>query len=415
MFNQFRRNELLIILCVQVMMTTMGMAIISPILPQYAQMFGVNITMVGLVITVFGVARLIADIPAGRLSTKFGGRRMLISGPIIICLGSIGCGLSVSYGELLVFRFIMGIGSAVLTTTSMITLMHMSTSQNRGQMMGFYQGCFLIGAGIGPTVGGFVAEYWGLQAPFYFYAGLAALSTLWGYYRLPRNLAMMKPEEHKIQAGTANLSNSTVFSKMGMKPLLKDLNFILVSTITFGIFFMRNASQNQILPLIGSIRLNLGEGQIGLAMTVITAANAFAIFTCSRLSDKFGRKAIITLGCIIVAVSLVVMAISSNYLLLILSCIIGGLGIGISGPAPAAYVADIIPRENYGVGMGLYRAVGDLGMVVGPILLGWMSDTWGFNVALYFNCIFLSLTVITFRILAKESHVKIPAPIHATE
>jgi MFS family permease len=393
----------------------MGMAIISPILPQYAQVFGVSITMVGLVITVFGVARLIADIPAGRLSTKFGCRPVLISGPIIICIGSIGCGLAGNYATLLAFRFIMGIGSAVLTTTSMIALIHMSTSQNRGQMMGFYQGCFLIGAGLGPAIGGFIAEYMGIRAPFYVYAGLAASATIWGYYRLPKNLDIMKPEKPKQQVNPDDQPGGSVVSKMGIKSLLKDLNFVLISTITFGIFFMRNGSQNQILPLIGNIRLNLSEGQIGLAMTVMTVSQAIIIFTCSRLSDRFGRKAIIILGCIIVSISLIVMAMSSNYLLLILSSILGGIGVGISGPAPAAYVADIIPRENYGVGMGLFRAVGDLGMVIGPVLLGWMSDTWSFNVALIFNCIFLLFTVAIFRIFAKAPIVKSPAPIESVD
>ena len=415
MLNQFRRNELLIILCVQVTLTVMGVGIISPILPQYAQLFGVNITMVGLVITVFGIARLIADIPAGRLSTKFGCRPVLISGPIIICLGSIGCGLAGNYGILLAFRFIMGIGSAVLTTTSMITLVHMSTSQNRGQMMGFYQGFFLIGAGIGPAAGGFIAEYMGLRAPFYVYAGLAALSTIWGYYRLPRNLDMMKPEKPKKQVNPDDPSGVPSISKMGIKPLLTDFNFVLISTIIFGIFFMRNASQNQILPLIGSIRLHLTEGQIGLAMTVITVSQAVTLFTCSRLFDRYGRKAIITLGCIIVSLSLIVMALSSNYFLLILSCILGGIGIGIAGPVPAAYAADIIPRENYGVGMGLFRAAGDLGMVVGPVLLGWMSDTWSFNAALIFNCVFLLLTVAIFQIFAKAPIIKSPSTIESVD
>jgi MFS family permease len=65
--------------------------------------------------------------------------------------------------------------------------------------------------------------------------------------------------------------------------------------------------------------------------------------------------------------------------------------------------------------MGLYRAAGDLGMVVGPVLLGWMSDTWSFKVALYFNCIFLLFTVITFQILAKEAFNKRPTPVQSVD
>jgi len=63
--ESFRKNATLTILCIQVMFVMVGMGLVSPILPQYARAFGVNITMVGLLITIFGVARLIVDIPAG--------------------------------------------------------------------------------------------------------------------------------------------------------------------------------------------------------------------------------------------------------------------------------------------------------------------------------------------------------------
>jgi len=79
-----------------------------------------------------------------------------------------------------------------------------------------------------------------------------------------------------------------------------------------------------------------------------------------------------------------------------------GIGTGISGPTPSAYVTDIIPRENYSSGVGLYRAIGDLGFVVGPVLLGWLADTRGFNFSLFFNAAFLVLAALLFQLLAKE-------------
>ena len=62
----------------------MGIGLVSPILPQYARTFGVNMTMIGMLITVFGIARMLVDIPAGRLTDKIGRRPVLIVGPLIL-------------------------------------------------------------------------------------------------------------------------------------------------------------------------------------------------------------------------------------------------------------------------------------------------------------------------------------------
>lgn len=397
--DRFPQNETLIILCIEVVLM-MGIGLVSPILPQYARTFGVSITMVGLLITAFGVARIIVDIPAGRLSERLGRRPILIAGPLILAAGSIACGLAGSYWELLLFRLIQGIGSAMYTTAAMIMLADISTPANRGQVMSLYQGSLLLGAGLGPTVGGFVAQSFGLRAPFFAFAFFAILAALWAYLRLPETRPVSQPQT--VVGSNDNSDPMPDASRAGLKPLLRDLNFILISTVTFAIFFMRTGAQNQLLPLLGNERMGLSEGQIGIALTIVAITQFVSIFLGGRLSDRFGRKAVITPGCIIAAASLVMLAQSYSYWFLLLSCAIMGIGIGISGATPSAYVADIIPRANYSSGMGLYRAISDLGFVIGPILLGWFADISGFSPALFFNSLFLLLATSLFQILAKE-------------
>jgi MFS family permease len=378
----------------------MGIGLVSPILPQYARTFGVSITMVGLLITAFGVARIIVDIPAGRLTNSVGRRPVLIVGPLILAAGSVGCGLAGSYWMLLGFRFIQGIGSAMYTTAAMVMLADISTPANRGRVMSFYQGSLLLGAGLGPTVGGFIAEYFGLAAPFFAFALFALLASLWAYLRLAETHPALSAQTVAVVAD--NPVPLPAASPRGLMVLLRDLNFLLISMITFGIFFMRNGAQNQILPLLGADRLGLSEGQIGLALTLVAIIQFITIFAAGSLSDRFGRKVVITTGCVIAAASLLMLMQSYSYWFFLLSCLVMGMGIGISGPTPSAYVADIIPRENYSTGMGAYRAISDLGFVIGPVLLGWLADVRGFGFSLLFNSLFLFLGVLIFQFMAKE-------------
>lgn len=394
--RQLRKDKTLIILCIEVIIMMMGIGLVSPILPQYAKTFGVNMTMIGMLITIFGLARIIVDIPAGKLTDKFSRRPILIVGPLIVAVGSLGCGLATKYWILLFFRFIQGVGSALYTTAAMIMLADISTDADRGRIMGFYQGSLLIGAGLGPTLGGIMAQNFGLASPFFFFAVLAVSASIWAYFSLPESCPVKKlNNKNKVK----NKSNNNI-----IKIFLNDPNFILISIITFGIFITRQGAQNQILPLLSAERLGLNEGKIGLALTIVALVQIFVIFFSGKLSDHIGRKAVITPGCIILAISLFMLSQISNYSSLIITCLIMGIGIGICGPISSAYVADIIPREYYSIGMGTYRAISDLGFVIGPVFLGWLSDIKGFNFALIINSLFLLLSTIIFQLKAVESH-----------
>jgi MFS family permease len=301
---------------------------------------------------------------------------------------------------LLGFRFIQGIGSAMYTTAANVMLADISTPANRGRVMSFYQGSLLLGAGLGPTVGGFTAEHFGLAAPFFVFALFSLLASLWAYLRLPETHPALSAQAAALVAD--NPGPWPAEPSRGLRVLLRDVNFLLISMITFGIFFMRTGAQNQILPLLGAERLGLSEGQIGLALTLVTIIQFVTIFAAGRLADRFSRKAVISTGCVIAAASLWMLGQSYTYWFFFFTCIVMGLGIGISGPIPVAYVADIIPSENYSIGMGAYRAISDLGFVMGPILMGWLADMKGFEMALLFNSLFLFLSVLIFHFVAKE-------------
>jgi multidrug resistance protein len=399
-FDGFRENEALIILCIEVALVMLGIGMVSPVLPQYARTFGVSITMVGLLITVFGMARIIVDIPAGELTNRLGRRPVLIIGPVIQAISSIGCGLAVDYWMLLCFRFLQGIGSAMYTTAAFVMLADISTPTNRGRFMSYYQGSLLLGTGLGPTLGGFVAQYFGLAAPFFVYAFLVFFAGLWAYLRLPETRPRLTAPAAKPAAYASGPPSTTPPGQV--RALLWNVDFILISTVSFGVFFTRQGALNEILPLLGTDDLGLREGQIGLALTFVAIFQFMTVFPSGRLADRFGRKVVISPGCLVAAFSLVLMAQSQSYWFLLFSCLVMGVGIGLSGPTPSAYVADITPRESYGAAMGTYRAISDLGFVVGPIVLGWLADTEGLRFSLFFNSVFLFLIVLIFHLRAKE-------------
>jgi MFS family permease len=69
--------------------------------------------------------------------------------------------------------------------------------------------------------------------------------------------------------------------------------------------------------------------------------------------------------------------------LFVLAGIMFGAAIGYLGPAPAAIIADITPPGATGAIMGLYRAAGDIGLLLGPIMVGWVAGHVGLQSAFF--------------------------------
>jgi DHA1 family multidrug resistance protein-like MFS transporter len=380
------------------MLMLMGMGQVSPILALYAEQFGISMALVGLIITSFAFASVVVDIPTGRIADRLGRRPTLITGCLVLAAGSVGCALAPAYWIFVACRLIQGTGFALYTTTAMIMLTDISTIDNRGNNMALYMGSGWIGFALGPVSGGFIGQYFGLPAVFFVYAFFCALAAVWAYVRLPET----HPFRSKRKIKETDEQPPAVEEGLGIKELLVNPNFILICIIAFFIFYTNNGSRYEILPLLSYDRLGLSAGEIGVAVTVIGIANIIILLFIGRVSDRFGRKPMILPGCVFMAAGLVMWVIASSYQFIILSCMVFGIGIGMAGPTPAAYVADILSGQNPSRGMSVFRAACDLGFVVGPVFQGWLADLRGYNFPLVFNAAMLFIAALVFQIAAKE-------------
>jgi len=317
----------------------LGLSMVSPILPTYAESFQISYTLVGFVISSFAITRMLLDMPAGILSRKFDKKKIMISGLILISVSSILAGLAPNYITLIIARMIEGAGSALYVTTATVFLVQISGEEKRGQWMSLYMGMLLLGAIFGPTFGGIIADTYGMRAPFFAYAiitGLAVIPTL----VLPK---------------LANSGN--VSSHLNLREIVRDMlqvlsnpSFLLVSFAVFTLFFLRTGVRTTLVPLFAANNLGLDSTAIGLILTIGGITTALTIVPMGKFSDKIGRK-----------------------LTLSIAVAIYGAVIGLSGPA-AAYVTDVSPQDKLEISMGLYRMISDFGFVVGPLLLGFLAD-----------------------------------------
>ena len=107
-------------------------------------------------------------------------------------------------------------------------------------------------------------------------------------------------------------------------------------------------------------------------------------------------------GAVLTAFGLVLYVFSHSFGMFLLASVVLGIGTGVVGPSPAAYVADLAPPGRQGVTIGLYRTFGDLGGFVGPVFVGWFADMASFGWALSVNAALVVVSAVAMAVLATE-------------
>ncbi|MBN2228260.1 MAG: MFS transporter, partial [Candidatus Thorarchaeota archaeon] len=118
----------------------LGLSMVAPILPTYAESFEVSYTLVGFVISSFAAARMIIDLPAGILTRRYNKKKIMITGLVLLSTSSVLAGYASTYLILVIARVIEGIGSALYVTTATVFLAQICGKEKRGQWMSMYLG-----------------------------------------------------------------------------------------------------------------------------------------------------------------------------------------------------------------------------------------------------------------------------------
>jgi len=392
-----REHEQLLMISISTVLVMAGQGVIAPVLPLYAEALGVSAAVIGLTLSFFALARLILNVPLGLLSDRYGRRVLLVAGPLVTAAGMYGSGFAGDIGQLLAWRFIAGAGSAMYMTGAQIYLADISTPENRGRFIGTNQGALLLGTAIGPAIGGVVAEFWGLHAPFHLVGTMALFATVYAYFRIPetKHLIAPPPPATKHEAGQPA-------PRRPWMQLLFSRDFMAVAWVTLAIFFTRTAARFTIMPLMATSRLGMGAGSLGVLFTFMAIVNTVLVVPAAIIADRWGRKAAIVPSGLLAAVSLMIIGVSTTTVVFVAGAMVLSAATALAGPAPAAYAADISPPHLRGLGMGMYRSSGDIGFVIGPPLLGAIADATSYGWAMAVNAALLAITALFF-LTARET------------
>lgn len=341
-----------------------GASLVAPILPLYALEFGVNYTAAGALITGFAVARLSFDMIGGVAGDRFGARRITMSGALLIAAAGVSAALAPAYWVLLLSRFVEGVGSALFATAAFQFLVQITPSARLGRATALYQSGMLVGFAIGPFVGGYLAELGDFSTPFWAYAAfgvlVAAIARLF--------ITDVPPSGRTI---------GEVFRGAG--GLLRKREIRVLAFVAFSLFIMRSGARITLFPLYGNKVAGLEPAAIGTVLSVSAVTNLVIVNFAGRMVDRVGRKPVAIWGLLSAAVATAAYGFFGTFASLVVVSAFFGIASGIASIPPPTMVGDLSPKGLEGSAVGLYRMAGDLGFVVGPLMVGAIADTGAFS------------------------------------
>lgn len=376
----------------------LGYGIVSPILPLYAQSFNIPYVLVAMIITSNAIGRLCSDIPLGVICDRVGRRPLSILGPLLATISAILSGLAQNFYELLAYRLVMGVGMSMWMIAAMARIADNASPSMRGKITSTYQAANMIGTTAGPAVGGFIAQLSNsYRAPFFFYAASTLASMV--------TALILVRESAPSQRQHSKLSIQANFRKF-----LKFLNFpILMATFMILTNHIRFSAWNTLLPLYGGDVLSLNSGEIGLIMSTLTLTQFLILTPAGYVIDKYGRKIALIPSFIIAAVAFVILPFSKDFFSATIVAAFLGVASGLGG-ATWALATDLSPEESRGSFMGFWHTFGDIGTSIGPIILGFIADSYGFSPAFYVVAGLMFLTAATTQLFVNETLRRTVAP-----
>ncbi|KUF43493.1 MFS transporter [Myroides marinus] len=139
---------------------------------------GVSLTDIAWVVTAYAIANVIVVPMTSWLSQQFGRRNYFAASIIIFTVASFLCGYSTTLWEIILFRFIQGLGGGALLVTSQTIITESYPVEKRGVAQAIYGMGVIVGPTLGPPLGGYIIDNYSWPFIFYINVPIGILATV---------------------------------------------------------------------------------------------------------------------------------------------------------------------------------------------------------------------------------------------
>lgn len=334
----------------------------------------------GLLGAIYSFLQFLAAPFWGSLSDKIGRKPVLIISISFLALSYLIWFFSGSFTLLILSRFLAGIMGGNISTATAVAA-DVTDNNNRSKGMAIIGVAFALGFILGPAIGGIFSTIdltkiypslvsWGVN-PFSVPALVAFLLSILNIFLVVKNFKETLPE-NKREAHTDRTSN--------IKELFKPLPYKGVNLTNFTNFLFISIFSGMEFTLTFLAFERLGYGPMQNAYLFVFIGVILALVQggyVRRKAHSVGEKKLVLRGLFLLIPGLIAIAFTHSALVLYFGLFFLAVGSAIIIPCLTSLVSLYTPHENQGKSIGIFRSLGALGRVVGPIFASLIYWKWG--------------------------------------
>lgn len=383
------KNKSLMTIFLIVFIDLLGFGIILPLLPYIAEKYSAGPLQIGLLTATYSFFQLIASPILGRLSDRYGRKKLLIISQLGSALGYLILGLAGNLPLLFLSRVIDGITGGNISIAQAY-IADVTDKKNRAKGMGILGAAFGLGFIFGPAIGGFLSKF-SYSAPAYFATAISLLAVLTTVFFLKETI----DEKKAMISPKTKLSFEELKRVLMMKP---------IGLLIF-VFFVLNTSFSIMqgnFALWTQKTFNYGPSQNGWLFAYIgILAVVVQLKVLPFLTNKFEEKTILYISLFLMFIGLSLIPFSPHPNFLYVALFFLPLGNGLANPTIQALASENVPPEEYGGTLGFLQSAGSLGRIIGPIIGGIIFQSFGKDNAFYFASFIILALLIYSRLRLK--------------
>jgi MFS family permease len=347
----------------------LGLTIILPLLPFYAEKMGATPATVGLLVSTYAFCQLIAGPILGRMSDSMGRRPLLL----VSQLGTFAGFLLLAYSKVLWLVFLSRVIDGLTAGNLSLAQAYISDvtkPEERAKSFALIGIAFGMGFLIGPAISGFLAQY-SYQYPIFAAAALSAGSILSTYFLLPATLPAAADSATPRKFTLLDWGKyAGYFRQPGLAPLLWQF---LAFTLTFSLFMTG-------FPLFAERRFAwqghpFGPKEVGYVYAYLGVLGVILQGgLMGRLVKAFGEKALVRAGFFFAMAGLAALGFTHGIPLLLVVSAAASIGTGMNRPALTSLITQEASRSEQGVVLGLTQSLNSISSICAPAVAGLLID-----------------------------------------
>ena len=366
--------------------TSVVFCMLVPTIPIYLLQFSAKESEIGFLVGMISVSALVLRPFVGKGLATIPEKTFMFAGALIYTVSCLAYLIATPFWPLFAVRVLHGIGVALFSTASFAFAVGIIPKEHRGQLISIFYLANNLALALGPYIGMVLLNHFGFVVLF---GACAALSLCAVAMTTKMKTQAPAPPGTQEEGGGAFLSREA----------LPAATMALMLNMIWG-------TLSAFIPLYA---LKHGLANPGIFFVFMAATIILGRSCGGRLLDIWGREKIIPPCLLLIIAGLILLIFSESLAMFILVAVVLGMGWALLFPSLLLLAIDQAGPAR-GPAMGTFTALADLGMGLGPMIMGSILQTTSYPVM--FSCVAMTAVanfLFFYFAVAKKQGPRIPS------